>query len=72
MSTNGKEEKKVMAFVIYPGTPWLDLVGSWQFLGALAMIRYEPVVVAERLEPVETDTPLKIIPDKTGHNLMPF
>jgi hypothetical protein len=26
-----------MAFVIYRGTPPLDLVGSWQFLGALAM-----------------------------------
>lgn len=64
MATSDKN-KKVLAFVVYPGTPPLDVVGSWQFLGALAMKKgYELVVVAERLEPVETDTPLKIVPDK--------
>jgi transcriptional regulator GlxA family with amidase domain len=59
-------ESKVLAFVVYPGTAPLDLVASWQFMSALAMKGgYELVVVAETLQPVETDTPLTIIPDKT-------
>lgn len=66
MIKNGKnEDRKVIAFVIYPGTPPLDLVGTWQFLSALAMKGYEPVVVAESLEPVPSDTPLKFIPQKS-------
>jgi hypothetical protein len=51
--------EKVIAFVLYPGLTLLDLVGPLQVLTALAETapRYRTVVVAERLEPMDTDIP---------------
>lgn len=58
-------KEKLIAFVIYPGIPPLDLVGTNYPLAYLRSIGCRTVVVAEAMEPVVTDTPLKIVPDKT-------
>jgi transcriptional regulator GlxA family with amidase domain len=55
---------KTIAFVAYPGLTALDLVGPLQvltFLGA----GYEAVVVAERIEPLPTDTALSVQANRT-------
>jgi transcriptional regulator GlxA family with amidase domain len=61
--------EKVIAFVLYPGLTLLDLVGPLQVLTALAETapRYRTVVVAERLEPMDTDIPgtMKVVPNAT-------
>jgi transcriptional regulator GlxA family with amidase domain len=58
---------KTVAFVAYPGLTALDLVGPLQVFSALPRFapEFQPVVVAETLQPVGTDTPLKLVPDKT-------
>jgi transcriptional regulator GlxA family with amidase domain len=62
-----EEKKKTIAFVLYPGLTVLDLVGPLQVLSALAGagLGYETVVVAERIEPLETDTPLSVTASHT-------
>ncbi|RBQ15962.1 DJ-1/PfpI family protein [Spongiactinospora rosea] len=54
--------EKTIAFVLYPGCTILDIVGPLQVLSTLPAFRpeYRAVVVAERLEPFETDTPLQV------------
>ena len=61
------QEPKTVAFVLYPGLTLLDLVGPLQVFAALRRFsdQYRPVVVAERLEPMATDGPLKVIADQT-------
>src|SRR3712207_8359437 len=58
MTTEGQTEKTI-AFVLYPGLTLLDLVGPLQVLSTLGSIapEYRTVVVAERLEPTDTDVP---------------
>lgn len=60
---------KVIAFVLYPGLTLLDLVGPLQVLTAVAETApgYRTVVVAERLEPLDTDIPgtMKVTPNAT-------
>jgi transcriptional regulator GlxA family with amidase domain len=58
--------EKTIAFVLYPGCTILDLVGPLQVLSALAAMnpQFRVVVVAERLETYETDTPLHV---RAGH-----
>lgn len=58
---------KTIAFVLYPGLTVLDLVGPLQVISALSKInpQFQPVVVAERIEPHPTDTGMMMIPDKT-------
>jgi transcriptional regulator GlxA family with amidase domain len=59
---------KTVAFVLYPGLTPLDLVGPLQVLSALEVVeatldihpRHHVVVVAENLDDVPTDTPLRI------------
>ena len=62
-------KEKTIAFVLYPGLTLLDLVGPLQVLTALSEIspEYRTVVVAERLEPTETDVPgeMKMLPNNT-------
>jgi hypothetical protein len=57
-----EEKKKTIAFVLYPGLTLLDLAGPLQVISALAGLGqgFEAVVVAERIEPLNTDTPLTI------------
>lgn len=60
-------EERQVAFVLYPGFTVLDMVGPLQVFQALTMFdpRYRPVVVAERLDTVATDTPLQLTPSHT-------
>ncbi len=62
-----EESMKTIAFVLYPGFTLLDMVGPLQVLTGLrnATPPYRTVVVGEKIEPVETDTPLKVTPDKS-------
>ena len=65
-----EDEKRTIAFVTYPGLTLLDLVGPiTTFLGLTrGLLRtsreYETVSVGERVEPVDSDTPMALIPDK--------
>jgi transcriptional regulator GlxA family with amidase domain len=61
------QEPKTIAFVLYPGITLLDMVGPLQVFSVLQGFndQYRPVVVAERLEPMATDTPLTVTADKT-------
>jgi hypothetical protein len=58
------QEPKTVAFVLYPGLTLLDLVGPLQVFASLRRFsdQYRPVVVAERLEPMATDSPLTVRP----------
>ena len=59
---------KTVAFVLYPGMTPLDLVGPLQVLSGLEVVeavydmpvRHHVLVVAEHLDAVPTDTPLRI------------
>jgi len=61
------QEPKTIAFVLYPGITLLDMVGPLQVFSELRSFndQYQPVVVAERTEPLPTDTPLTVTADKT-------
>lgn len=62
-----KDETKTIAFVLYPGLTVFDLVGPLQVISALAKIapEFQPLVVGERIEPLDTDIGIQMIPDKT-------
>lgn len=66
MNNNAISAKEI-AFVVYPGLTPLDLVGPLQVVTAMTLFtqEYRPVVVGETLDPVETDGPLKLLPDST-------
>ena len=69
MPTTEEHTQKTIAFVLYPGLTVLDLTGPLQVLTALSEIapEYRTVVVAERVEPTDTDIPgeMKVIPNNT-------
>jgi transcriptional regulator GlxA family with amidase domain len=62
-------ETKSIAFVAYPGLTPLDLIAPMTtFLGLTRGLvgtshQYRTVVVAERVEPIGSDTPMALIPD---------
>jgi transcriptional regulator GlxA family with amidase domain len=64
------DKAKTIAFVTYPGLTLLDLVGPiTTFLGLTRSLvstsrHYKTVSVAERVEPLDSDTPMALIPDK--------
>src|SRR5215211_3331756 len=64
------DEKKTIAFVTHPGLTLLDLIGPMTtFLGLTRGLvgtsrHYETVTVGERVEPIDSDTPMALIPDK--------
>ncbi len=59
-------DKKLIAFTLYPGVTPLDLVGPLTVLRTLGPgWPFRTVVVGERVEPIETDTPLQMVPDST-------
>src|ERR687897_3355038 len=68
MPTEDQAEKTI-AFVLYPGLTVLDLTGPLQVLTVLGAIapEYRTVVVAERVEPTDTDIPgeMKVMPNNT-------
>ena len=65
-----KGKARTIAFVTYPGLTLLDLVGPITAFYGLTMSlastssRYRTVSVAERVEPVDSDTPMALVPDK--------
>jgi transcriptional regulator GlxA family with amidase domain len=65
-----KKKAKTIAFVTYPGLTLLDLVGPiTTFLGltrglVMPSRHYRTVSVGERVEPIDSDTPMALIPDK--------
>jgi transcriptional regulator GlxA family with amidase domain len=63
MSENGSSEK-IIAFVLYPGLTPLDLVGPLTALMTYGPV-FRTVVVGERIEPMGSDTPLKLVPSAT-------
>ena len=64
MSAN---DRKQIAFVLYPGLTPLDLIGPLQTLAPLPRIdpTFEVVVVAERDEVMPTDAVVKLAPSHT-------
>jgi transcriptional regulator GlxA family with amidase domain len=64
-------EKKLVAFAVSPGVTPLDLIGPLTILRNLPL--YRTVVVGERVEPLGTDTRLRLIPARTyGEVPAPF
>jgi transcriptional regulator GlxA family with amidase domain len=59
--------EKAIAFVRYPGLTAFDLVGPLQVISQLADAHQEirPVVVGERIEPMDTDAGVQLVPDRT-------
>ena len=63
------DKTKTIAFVAYPGLTLLELVGPITAFYGLAMSlmstsgEYRTVSVAERAEPIDSDTPMAFIPD---------
>jgi transcriptional regulator GlxA family with amidase domain len=56
-------QKKLVAFAVYPGVTPLDLIGPLTVLRNLSP--YRTVVVGERIEPLGTDTRLRLVPATT-------
>src|SRR5918995_781426 len=64
MPREGKETKTI-AIVPYPGVALLDLVATKTVLDSLAMgTRYRTFSVGERTEPMDSNTPMRILPEK--------
>ena len=64
MAREGKKNKTI-AIVAYPGVALLDLVATKTVLDSLAMgTRYNSVTVGERTEPLNSNTPMAVIPEK--------
>ncbi|HEX5849506.1 MAG TPA: DJ-1/PfpI family protein [Rubrobacter sp.] len=60
-----EDKKRSVAIVTYPGVALLDLVAIKKVLDRLAKAsKYRTVSVGERTEPMASDTPLGIIPEK--------
>jgi transcriptional regulator GlxA family with amidase domain len=57
---------RTIAFLVFPEITPLDLIGPLQVLQALEMRSdIRTVTVAERVEPIPTDLPLKFVPDRS-------
>src|ERR671916_946619 len=63
------EKNKTIAFVAYPGVTLLNLIAPMTtFLGLTRGLvgtshQYRTICVAERVEPIDSDTPMSIVPD---------
>jgi transcriptional regulator GlxA family with amidase domain len=61
---------RTIAFVAYPGLTLMEVVGPMTaFMGLTRGLvstsrEYSAVLVAERVEPVDSDTPMALVPDK--------
>ena len=62
-----RHNEKTIAFVLYPGLTAFDLTGPLQVISQLAVAHPDirPVVVGERIEPMDTDAGVQLVPDKT-------
>ena len=59
--------ERIIALVIYNGLTVFDLVGPLELVTALSRMRpeFKPVVVAERAEPITSDSGLTFLPNKS-------
>jgi transcriptional regulator GlxA family with amidase domain len=65
-----RERTKSIAFVLYPGTSPLDLVGPLTVLRDLKLgTPYRSVVVSARVKEIASDTPLGLVPARTFEDL---
>jgi len=61
-----RKQLKQTVFLIYPGITLLELVGARSIFGSSTYTAgYRPTVVAENLDALETDTPLRVMPQET-------
>jgi transcriptional regulator GlxA family with amidase domain len=62
-----QENQKTIAFVLYPGLTFFDLAGPLQIFAGVSELapQYRTVCVAERVEPLDTDSHVKMIPTHT-------
>jgi len=62
-----QDDKKQIAFVLYPGLTPLDLIGPLQVLAPLSRIdpSFEAVVVARTKDPLPTDSVIGLVPSHT-------
>ena len=62
-----EQNQKTIAFVLYPGLTLFDLAGPLQIFTGVSEIapKYRTVVVGERVEPMDTDTHVRMIPTHT-------
>jgi transcriptional regulator GlxA family with amidase domain len=69
-----KWRKSQIAVVVYPGVSALELVGTVSVLGGLGLeTGFRTVTVAGDREPVDTNTPMKLVPDSTFEEIsQPF
>jgi transcriptional regulator GlxA family with amidase domain len=67
MAAEEQGKQKTIAFVLYPGLTVFDLAGPLQIFTGLSELvpEYRTVVVAERVEPTDTDLRVKMIPTHT-------
>lgn len=68
MAQNPKAQKSV-AVLVYPQVSMLELTGAYSTFNGLRMAKYEVAIVAEHLEAIHSDTPLKVVPHKTFQDL---
>ena len=65
------DKTRTIAFVAYPGLTPLEVVGPMTAFTSLTRglvstsREYSTLLVAERVEPVDSDTPMALIPDST-------
>jgi transcriptional regulator GlxA family with amidase domain len=65
MAKGGQRERKI-AVVVYPGVTALELVGTVSVLNGLGLkTGFRTVILAERRDPVDTDTSIKLVPEST-------
>ena len=62
-----EQNQKSIAFVLYPGLTAFDLAGPLQVFSGVSQLapEYRTVVVGERLESIDTDLHVKLIPTHT-------
>jgi transcriptional regulator GlxA family with amidase domain len=58
---------KTVAFLLYPGLTPLDMIGPLQLLNGLGMAdpSFRVTVVGERVEAMDSDVPVKLVPEQT-------
>jgi len=65
--TAGDQNQKTIALILYPGLTLFDLAGPLQVFTGVSQLapEYRTVVVSERVEPMDTDLHVKMIPTHT-------
>lgn len=57
--------KKLVAYLVYPGMTLLELDASYGFLRGITMGPWRLTTVGANREAVPTDTPLRVVPERT-------